>query len=89
MLFSGRRVKFEEKLKEVVEQKEKNIVVLPYLLFTGLLMKHIEKEVRQYELGEIKISPYLGKNEAFQDMLIQKTTELLKGDQYVSTYSAS
>ena len=40
-------------------------------------MKHIEK-VRQYELEEIKISPYLGKNEAFQDMLIQKTTELLK-----------
>ncbi|MDZ4482536.1 sirohydrochlorin chelatase [Bacillus cereus] len=81
--------KFEEKLKEVVERKEKNIVVLPYLLFTGLLMKHIEKEVRQYEVEEIKISPYLGKNEAFQDMLIQKTTELLKGDQYVSTYSAS
>ncbi|MGQ0453282.1 CbiX/SirB N-terminal domain-containing protein, partial [Bacillus sp. SS-TM] len=74
---------------EVVERKEKNIVVLPYLLFTGLLMKHIEKEVRQYEVEEIKISPYLGKNEAFQDMLIQKTTELLKGDQYVSTYSAS
>ena len=35
-------------------------------------MKHIEK-VRQYELDEIKISPYLGKNEAFQYMLIQKT----------------
>ena len=81
--------KFEEKLKEVVERKEKNIVVLPYLLFTGLLMKHIEKEVRQYELDEIKISPYLGKNEAFQYMLIQKTKKLLKGDQYVSTYSAS
>lgn len=70
--------KFEEKLKEVVERKEKNIVVLPYLLFTGLLMKHIEKEVRQYELDEIKISPYLGKNEAFQYMLIQKTKKLLK-----------
>ena len=69
--------KFEEKLKEVVERKEKNIVVLPYLLFTGLLMKHIEK-VRQYELDEIKISPYLGKNEAFQYMLIQKTKKLLK-----------
>lgn len=81
--------KFEEKLKEVVERKEKNIVVLPYLLFTGLLMKHIEKEVRQYELDKIKISPYLGKNEAFQYMLIQKTKKLLKGDQYVSTYSAS
>ncbi|HFJ9476590.1 cobalamin biosynthesis protein CbiX [Bacillus thuringiensis] len=81
--------KFERKLKEVVEREVENIVVLPYLLFTGLLMKHIEKEVRQYALEEIKISPYLGKNEALQDMLIQKTTELLKGDQYVSTYSAS
>ncbi|PEV64421.1 sirohydrochlorin chelatase [Bacillus thuringiensis] len=81
--------KFERKLKEVVEREVENIVVLPYLLFTGLLMKHIEKEVRQYALEEIKISPYLGKNEALQDMLIQKTMELLKGDQYVSTYSAS
>ncbi|MHB0798744.1 sirohydrochlorin chelatase [Bacillus thuringiensis] len=81
--------KFERKLKGVVEREVENIVVLPYLLFTGLLMKHIEKEVRQYALEEIKISPYLGKNEALQDMLIQKTTELLKGDQYVSTYSAS
>ncbi|MBE5105509.1 sirohydrochlorin chelatase [Bacillus thuringiensis] len=81
--------KFEQKLKEVVERKEECIIVLPYLLFTGLLMKHIEKEVRQYELEEIKISPYLGKNKAFQEMLIQKTKELLKGDQYVSTYSAN
>ncbi|WP_242271730.1 sirohydrochlorin chelatase [Bacillus cereus group sp. BfR-BA-01310] len=81
--------KFDEKLKEIVEQKERNIVVLPYLLFTGLLMKHIEKEVRQYESEEIKTIPYLGKNVAFRDMLIQKTEEILKGDQYVSTYSAS
>ncbi|PGM65739.1 cobalamin biosynthesis protein CbiX [Bacillus cereus] len=81
--------KFDEKLKEIVEQKERNIVVLPYLLFTGLLMKHIEKEVRQYESEEIKTSPYLGKNVAFRDMLIQKTEGILKGDQYVSTYSAS
>ncbi|MGE0994252.1 sirohydrochlorin chelatase, partial [Bacillus sp. GMa5/2] len=58
--------KFEKKLQEVVERKAENIIVLPYLLFTGLLMKHIEKEVRQYKLEKIKISPYLGKNEAFQ-----------------------
>ncbi|MGG5736520.1 MULTISPECIES: sirohydrochlorin chelatase [Bacillus cereus group] len=81
--------KFEEKLREVVEREEKSIVVLPYLLFTGLLMKHVEKEVLQYELEEIKISPYLGKNEAFREMLIQKTEGILEGEQYVSTYSAS
>lgn len=81
--------KFEEKLREVVEREKKSIVVLPYLLFTGLLMKHVEKEVLQYELEEIKISPYLGKNEAFREMLIQKTEGILEGEQYVSTYSAS
>ena len=52
-------------------------------------MKHIEKKYANMSLDEIKISPYLGKNEAFQYMLIQKTKKLLKGDQYVSTYSAS
>ncbi|KEK23689.1 sirohydrochlorin chelatase [Bacillus gaemokensis] len=79
--------KFEEKLQEVVERKEENVVILPYLLFTGLLMKHIEKEVRGYRSTDITIAPYLGQNGAFQEVLIQRTEEILRGDEYVSTYS--
>ncbi|MDM5187717.1 sirohydrochlorin chelatase [Bacillus sp. DX4.1] len=81
--------RFEEKLKEVVERKEENVVVLPYLLFTGLLMKHIEKEVRGYQSANINIGPYLGENYVFQEMLIQKTEEILRGDERVSTYSTN
>lgn len=81
--------RFEEKLKEVVKQTRETIVVLPYLLFTGLLMKHIEREVHQYQVSNLYISPYLGKNGALQDMLIQKTEEIVRGDMYVSTNSAN
>lgn len=81
--------RFEEQLKEVVERENEKIVVLPYLLFTGLLMKHIEREVRKYNQSNIYISPYLGKNLVFQEMLIQKTEEILRGDECVSTYSTN
>ncbi|MEY8349715.1 sirohydrochlorin chelatase [Bacillus cereus] len=79
--------RFEEKLKEVTKRKEENIVILPYLLFTGLLMKHIEREVYGYDSSNIYVSPHLGKNRVFQERLIQKTEEILRGDEHVSTYS--
>ncbi|EOW9526730.1 sirohydrochlorin chelatase [Bacillus cytotoxicus] len=81
--------RFEDKLQEIIERKEKHIIVLPYLLFTGLLMKHIEKEVSKYQNADIHISPYLGKNPTVQNMLIQKTEQLLRSDKYVSTYSSN
>ncbi|ABS21474.1 sirohydrochlorin chelatase [Bacillus cytotoxicus] len=81
--------RFEDKLQEIIERKEKHIVVLPYLLFTGLLMKHIEQEVSKYQNADIHISPYLGKNPTVRNMLIQKTERLLRSDQYVSTYSSN
>ncbi|PFW88117.1 cobalamin biosynthesis protein CbiX [Bacillus pseudomycoides] len=81
--------RFEEKLKVVVNRANENIVVLPYLLFTGLLMKHIEREVRNYSYSSIHVCPYLGKNHVFQEMLIQKTEEILRGDVRVPTYSSN
>ncbi|MBO1578329.1 MULTISPECIES: sirohydrochlorin chelatase [Bacillus] len=81
--------RFEGELKEIVERNEENVVILPYLLFTGLLMKHIEKEVRGYHSTNIYVSPYLGKNRMFQEMLIQRTEEILRGDECVSTYSTN
>ncbi|WP_459501029.1 sirohydrochlorin chelatase [Bacillus sp. C1] len=81
--------RFEGKLDEVIKKVPGNIVVLPYLLFTGLLMKHIESEVHRYRSSNIYVSPYLGKNRVFQERLIQKTEEILRGDECVSTYIAN
>ena len=52
-------------------------------------MKHIEREVRGYDSLNIYVSPYLGKNRVFQERLIQKTEEILRGDEHVSTYSTN
>src|SRR5690625_4453083 len=38
---------FEEGLLSEIESEANNIFIVPYLLFTGLLMLHIEKKVRE------------------------------------------
>ncbi len=49
-------LKFDEEIEGSCRTKSgRNIVVLPYLLFTGLLMKHIEKKrSAQYAVGRDK-----------------------------------
>lgn len=78
--------RFEEKLQSIIQEEHEQIAVLPYLLFTGLLMKRIEREIRKVKTRNIYICPYLGENRVFQKKLIQHTNEMLRGDEYVSTY---
>ncbi|PEA55922.1 cobalamin biosynthesis protein CbiX [Bacillus pseudomycoides] len=80
---------FEEKLCELVQTRNAPIVIFPYLLFTGLLMKRIEKMVRKYNHSHIVLCPYLSKNQAFQDMLIKRTEEMIRENVYVSINSAN
>lgn len=78
---------FEEKLQSILQEGHGQIAVLPYLLFTGLLMKRIEREIRKVETKNIYVCPYLGGNRAFQERLIQHTNEMVRRVDYVSTYS--
>ncbi|MEI4830398.1 sirohydrochlorin chelatase [Bacillus sp. FJAT-53711] len=80
---------FEEKLHELVQTTNAPIVILPYLLFTGLLMKRIEKAVRKNNHSHIVLCPYLSKNQAFQDMLIERTEEMIREDVHVPINSAN
>ncbi|SFI96962.1 MULTISPECIES: sirohydrochlorin chelatase [unclassified Bacillus (in: firmicutes)] len=81
--------RFEEKLHELVQTTNAPIVILPYLLFTGLLMKIIEKTVRKYNHSQIVLCPYVSKNQAFQDMLIKHTEEMIRENVYVSINGAN
>lgn len=80
---------FEEKLQSILQEEHEQIAVLPYLLFTGLLMKRIEREIRKVKTKTIHLCPYLGENRVFQERLIQHTNEMLRGDEYVSTYGTA
>ncbi|MGG2015977.1 sirohydrochlorin chelatase [Bacillus sp. S10(2024)] len=80
---------FEEKLRELVQITNAPIVIFPYLLFTGLLMKRIEKTVRKYNHSHIVLCPYLSKNLVFQNMLIKRTKEMIRESVYVSINGAN
>ncbi|MGF9966770.1 sirohydrochlorin chelatase [Bacillus rhizoplanae] len=80
---------FEEKLEELIQTTNAPIAILPYLLFTGLLMKRIEKAVWKNNDSHIVLCPYLSKNQAFQDMLIECTEEMIREDVYVPINSAN
>ncbi|MEH6850946.1 MULTISPECIES: sirohydrochlorin chelatase [Bacillus] len=80
---------FEEKLRELVQTINAPIVIVPYLLFTGLLMKRIEKTVRKYSHSHIVLCPYVSKNQAFQDVLIKRTEEMIRENIYVSINGAN
>jgi sirohydrochlorin ferrochelatase len=66
--------RFEEKLAEVASSG-KQVIVVPYLLFTGLLMKGMEREVRQYE--NVVLCQYLGYHPALQEILVERAREVL------------
>ncbi|GGE71157.1 sirohydrochlorin chelatase [Priestia taiwanensis] len=68
--------RFEEKLAELVST-EKHVIVVPYLLFTGLLMNGMEREVRQYE--NVTLCQYLGYHPALQQILIDRAEEARNG----------
>lgn len=62
----------------------KKIVVLPYFLFTGILIKRLEKIVQGYEDRykdhQFALAEYFGFHEKLQDILMDRVQEALAGD---------
>lgn len=77
---------FEDALKESHESSYQRIIVIPYLLFTGILMQSMEKRIealppstKQYEL-----TSYLGYHPFIAEVLTERATEMIKEDSYVA-----
>ncbi|SER98853.1 sirohydrochlorin cobaltochelatase [Gracilibacillus ureilyticus] len=70
--------KFEPFLKEKVIDLEKSVLIVPYLLFTGLLIKGIKEYIEQFSLKEgqeILLSEYLGHHENVVSVLQDRVEE--------------
>jgi sirohydrochlorin ferrochelatase len=70
---------FEDVLQKVKGSSHSQILIVPYLLFTGLLMKRIEKAVRavQNESNQqFILTHYLEYHPHLQDVLINRVEEL-------------
>ncbi|MEC1721559.1 sirohydrochlorin chelatase [Schinkia azotoformans] len=62
----------------------KKIVILPYFLFTGVLIKRLEKIVQgykeRYKDHQFALAEYFGFHEKLQDILMDRVQEALDGD---------
>ncbi|SDK31993.1 sirohydrochlorin chelatase [Lacicoccus qingdaonensis] len=73
---------FEEKLKTSLEERRSQIYIAPYLWFTGILERHIEKTVGESNSEtEIVLCSHLGDHPDMQTALKDRVYETLKAGQ--------
>lgn len=69
----------EEGLQAAIESGYEKIFVIPYLLFTGMLMKRINRVIDSDPKREkIHLCNYLGYHSSIEDILTEKVSTLLK-----------
>lgn len=68
---------FEEGIKQVQEGANGQVFVIPYLLFTGILMKEMEQTISRLEKNgpDFHLCHYLGYHELLKDVLKERVAE--------------
>lgn len=81
----GTGLSFDETLQQLRQTSHAQVFIIPYLLFSGILMKHIEKKIAQHaSIGrQIVLCKSLGYHENIKDLLIERVNELLSQDTYM------
>lgn len=78
---------FEDGLQLAKESGYKRIFIIPYLLFTGILMLSMQKTIKNFASNdeqEFILCNYLGYHPSIEDMLMERIHELTEEHQYVS-----
>ncbi|WP_096201130.1 sirohydrochlorin chelatase [Bacillus sp. FJAT-45350] len=77
------RPNFDEGLTKVVSGSQQKIIVIPYLLFTGILMKRMEQKIQSIkqltENKDIQLCNYLGYHRLLVNVLKKRIKEGLNG----------
>ncbi|MCM3109505.1 sirohydrochlorin chelatase [Lederbergia lenta] len=76
----GAKPHFDEALIKLQKAKHKQVFIIPYLLFSGLLMNGIEKKISQIkgENQQLILCETLGYHPNFQTVLLERVNELLE-----------
>jgi len=79
----GAEPHFDEALLQLQNAPQKQVFIIPYLLFSGVLMNGIEKKiVKQSTTGQqIILCENLGYHKYVQDVLVERVKELLGREQ--------
>jgi sirohydrochlorin ferrochelatase len=81
----GAKPSFEEALEKLGNNDYKQVFIIPYLLFTGILMNGIKKKIAQQSSDEqqIILCENLGYHNYIQDVLVERVNELLEKEKVV------
>lgn len=74
---------FDEALLKLQEAPQKQVFIIPYLLFTGILMNGIEKKIVTQSPNDqqLILCENLGYHKYVQDVLVERVNELLEKEQ--------
>jgi sirohydrochlorin ferrochelatase len=77
---------FQEGLNSVIHSEGRQVVVIPYLLFTGILMKEMEKIIASLDNNgkEIILCSYLGYHKNLQTILADRVQEVINKKVYTT-----
>ncbi|MBO9128339.1 sirohydrochlorin chelatase [Bacillus sp. 165] len=78
---------FEEGLERAAARGHRQVFVVPYLLFTGLLIKGMERMIHQLKNDAFILCPYLGYHPNLQKILAERVEEAIRSANYVSYFS--
>ncbi|WP_217269746.1 sirohydrochlorin chelatase [Neobacillus endophyticus] len=74
----------DEGIERCIKLGAKKVVILPYFLFTGILMKRLEEMMvtfqHKYNSAEFKLAGYFGYHPKLQTILIERVEEALAGE---------
>lgn len=75
---------FEEALQMADQSSYRHVLVIPYLLFTGVLMKSMEKTINKIKSidKEYVLAPYLGYDPLIAGILKERIDEMMVGNEY-------
>ncbi|TMU87395.1 sirohydrochlorin chelatase [Bacillus sp. BHET2] len=65
------------KTLESFKKTESNVIFIPYLLFTGILMQEIDREIRSTNNHHIQLGDYLGYDPLVEKAFLERINETL------------
>lgn len=75
--------KYTATLFEILENGTRNLIIFPFYLFTGILVKRIESQIKEaekkYPGAKIHLAPYFGAHPLMFEMLTEKLEEAAHG----------
>lgn len=76
--------RLDEGVERCVRLGSRNIVILPYFLFTGVLIKRMREKMEEFHLRypgvSVSMAPYLGLDEGLIDIFLRRVRETKQGE---------